>query len=261
MRLRTRDGQSLAVSLSGVPASGKKLVLVHSLAMDRHFWGPVAHLLADAAQILTFDCRGHGESDKPRQAYTVEQFADDVADLLDHLNWDKAVIAGASMGGTVALAFAAHHPQRTAGLGLFDTTAWYGAQAPQQWNERAEKAEKEGLQSLIDFQTTRWFSDTFRAQHPDLLKACVDTFLRNDIIAYAASCRMLGAADLRPALGDMKAPTRIAVGDEDYATPVAMAEALHRGIAGSSLTVFKGARHLTPLEIPAQIAAELKALL
>jgi 3-oxoadipate enol-lactonase len=261
MRIQTRDDQALIASLAGNAGSGKKFVLIHSLAMDRHFWTPVVNALGDAAEILTYDCRGHGESDKPRQAYTVEQFAGDLADMLDHLGWEKAIIAGASMGGTVALAFAANYPQRTAGLGLFDTTAWYGADAPKQWSERAAKAEQEGLQSLIDFQTTRWFSDAFRAEHLDVLKACIDTFLRNDITAYAATCRMLGVADIRPALASMKMPTRIAVGDEDYATPVAMAEALHRGIAGSSLTVFKGARHLTPLEIPAQIAAELKKLL
>ena len=58
----------------------------------------------------------------------------------------------------------------------------------------------------------------------------------------------------------MKMPTRIVVGDEDYATPVAMSETLHRGIAGSTLTVIKNARHLTPLECPERVAAELRAL-
>ena len=51
------------------------------------------------------------------------------------------------------------------------------------------------------------------------------------------------------------------VGDDDYATPVRMAEELHRGIAGSTLTVLAGGRHLTPLEMPERIAAELLNLL
>jgi 3-oxoadipate enol-lactonase len=89
----------------------------------------------------------------------------------------------------------------------------------------------------------------------------VDTFLRNDVAAYAATCNMLGAADLREELPTLRMPARIGVGDEDYATPLVMAEALHRGIAGSTLTVFNGARHLTPLEIPERIAAEIRLLL
>ena len=55
--------------------------------------------------------------------------------------------------------------------------------------------------------------------------------------------------------------TAVIVGEEDYATPVAMAEQLHQSIAGSTLTVLPKARHLTPLEVPDIIAAELKRLL
>jgi pimeloyl-ACP methyl ester carboxylesterase len=78
--------------------------------------------------------------------------------------------------------------------------------------------------------------------------AAVAVFLRNDPQSYAASCRMLGAADLRHALRAIRVPTAVLVGEEDYATPVGMAQALHDGIEGSTLSVLKNARHLTPLE-------------
>jgi len=68
---------------------------------------------------------------------------------------------------------------------------------------------------------------------------------------------MLGACDLREALPTIRMPTTVIVGEEDYATPVKMAQELHAGIAGSTLTVLKGARHLTPIERPQEIAAEL----
>jgi 3-oxoadipate enol-lactonase len=94
-----------------------------------------------------------------------------------------------------------------------------------------------------------------------VVKDCVDTFLRNDVAVYAETCRMLGACDLRAGLASIKAPTAIVVGEEDYATPLAMAEAMHTAIAASTLTVLPGARHLTPLERPDQIASELDKLL
>jgi 3-oxoadipate enol-lactonase len=254
-----RDGTRIAYTLH-THASGKpRAALVHSLAMDRSFWEAVVEHLD--ASVLVFDCRGHGASGKPTGPYTVELFARDLADLLDHVDWTSALVAGASMGGCISLAFAAAYPARTAALGLIDTTAWYGAEAPKQWAERADKAVATGLGSLVEFQTTRWFGDAFRASHPDVVKACVDVFLRNDVKAYAETCRMLGSADLRSALAGMKMPTAILVGEEDYATPVAMAEDMHCGIAGSTLKVLKGARHLTPLEQPATIAAELARLL
>jgi 3-oxoadipate enol-lactonase len=117
------------------------------------------------------------------------------------------------------------------------------------------------MSALVEFQSTRWFGDTFRAQQPDLLERCVDVFVRNDVPAYVETCKMLGSADVRAALPAMTMPAAVVVGEEDYATPVAMAEALQRGIKGSTLTVLKGARHLTPLEAPGPIADELGALM
>jgi len=254
-----RDGTRIAYSLQG--GGPRRVALVHSLAMDRQFWHPVVELLAPNASVLTCDCRGHGESDKPAGPYTVELFADDIADVLDHIGWPSALVAGASMGGCISLAFAAAYPARTRALGLIDTTAWYGAEAPKQWAERADKAAHEGMAALVGFQITRWFGDAFRAEHPAVVKESVDIFLRNDVNAYAETCKMLGSCDLRAALPRMRMPTAVVVGEEDYATPVAMAQALHEGIAGSTLTVLPKARHLTPLEVPDIIAAELDRLM
>jgi len=72
---------------------------------------------------------------------------------------------------------------------------------------------------------------------------------------------MLGAADLRPALAAVRVPRAVVVGEQDYATPVAMGQSLHSNIKGSTLNVLQNARHLTPLEKPDQIAVELQRLL
>jgi 3-oxoadipate enol-lactonase len=256
---RTRDGTRLVYTLRQATPDAPRIALTHSLAMDRSFWNPVADRLAVSASVLTYDCRGHGQSDKPAGPYTVELFADDLADLLDHIGWRSPAVAGASMGGCVSLAFAIRHAKRTTGLGLIDTTACYEAMPA--WLDRAEKAKQGGLAGLIGFQTTRWFGDAFRAAHPQVVQDCVDTFVKNDVPAYAETCRMLGACDLRAGLSKIAVPTAVVVGEEDYATPVKMAETLHAGIAGSTLTVLKGGRHLTPLEMPEKIAAELASIM
>jgi len=257
----TRDGTKLAYSILGDPTAPSKIALIHSLAMDRAFWRPAAERLAGDACVLTYDCRGHGESDKPAGPFDLDMFADDLADLLDAVKWSAAVVGGASMGGSVALAFAQRHAARVRGLALFDTTAWYGADARKAWAERGDKALEHGLAALVEFQKTRWFSDAFRRARPEVVQACVDVFLRNEPGAYAQTCAMLGAFDLRAGLSRMRMPTRIIVGEEDYATPPAMARAMHEGIEGSSLAVLAGARHLTPLEAPDRAAEEIRALL
>jgi 3-oxoadipate enol-lactonase len=259
--MRCDDGCRITFNLHQDGGSAPRVALVHSLAMDRTFWAPVVERLAGKASILTYDCRGHGASDKTEGPYTTELFARDLAQLMDHVGWPSAVVAGASMGGSVSLAFAANFPARTKGLGLIDTTAWYGADAPAQWAKRADKAIAEGLQGLVEFQTTRWFGETFRAQHPEVVQHCVDVFLANEIGAYAETCRMLGAHNVTSALAGISCPTRVIVGEDDYATPVAMAQTLHANIKGSKLIVIEKARHLTPLEVPDRIASELDTLL
>jgi 3-oxoadipate enol-lactonase len=257
-QIKVRDGTRITYELHAREDSAPRIALIHSLGMDRFFWEPITKRLAKSASVLVYDCRGHGQSDKPKGPYRVEQFADDLADLFDHVGWRSAIVAGASMGGCITLAFAAAYPTRALALGLVDTTAFYDA--PKAWEERAQRALREGLGTMIEFQTSRWFTDAFRAANPEATKRATETFLANEPAAYAETCRMLGACNLTAALPGMKMPAAIVVGEEDYATPIAMAETLHRGIAGSTLTVLPGARHLTALEDPERVASELVRL-
>jgi len=228
-------------------------VLLHSLAMDHSFWRLVAPRLASHGSVICLDIRGHGKSDKPSGPYSINLFARDAARVAKALGHDKVIAAGASMGGCIALQLAIDYPDLVRGLGLIDTTAFYGQTAPQDWAERAAKAQAEGLPSLFGFQATRWFSDSFRAEHDNILENCMDIFVRNDLSAYTATCNALGSFDARDGLKGLDLPTAIVVGEQDMATTPAMAEDLHKAIKSSSLTVIPGARHLTPLETPETI--------
>lgn len=258
----TRDGATVHYTLRGEPQPGRpRVALVHSLAMGRAVWDAVADQLAATAEVVSLDCRGHGESSKPPGPYRIEAFADDLADLLDHLGWDEVNVAGASMGGSVSLQFAQRYPDRLRTLGLIDTTAWYGEDAAERWEGRARQAEDRGLETLLGFQEARWFTDSFLAQNGPSVSLCRSLFLANDVAAFAATCRMLGAFDLRSGLPAVRAPTAVIVGEEDYATPVAMARELHQGIPGATLQIIPNVRHLTFVERPDIIADALVELL
>jgi 3-oxoadipate enol-lactonase len=259
---KTSDDCSVKFRLRAARNSdAPRIVLIHSLALDGSIWDGVAARLTDQAVILTYDCRGHGKSGRRVETFTTELFARDLAELLDHIGWTTATVAGCSMGGCVAQAFAGQYPSRLNGLGLIDTTAWYGEDAPKNWRERANTARSKGLKGMVEFQATRWFSDPFRTGHPEVVKAMTEIFLANDLNCYAATCVMLGDADLRHFLPALRVPVAVIVGEEDYATPVAMAQMLHEAIRGSTLAIIPGGRHLTPVECPEQIASQLLTLL
>ncbi len=257
----TSDNCAIAYTLRPAQKPGApRLALIHSLALDGSIWNGVAEQLAGRFEILTYDCRGHGQSDRSPGEYTTGLFASDLAELFDHLGWTSAVVAGCSMGGCVAQAFAAENSSRVSALGLIDTTSWYGEDAPKKWRERAAVARSKGLAGMVDFQVTRWFSDGFRAAHPELVKNMTGIFLANDVDCYAATCVMLGDADLRPGLPSLRMPVAVIVGEEDYATPIAMSQRLQEAIRGSTLAVLPKGRHLTPVECPEEIASLLLAL-
>jgi 3-oxoadipate enol-lactonase len=257
---RAKDGCRLAYRVNANPGK-PRLALIHSLALSGAMWSGIIAQLAGAAEVLAYDCRGHGDSERRPGPYSVELFADDLAAVFDACGWSSATVAGCSMGGCVAQAFAAAYPQRVRGLALIDTTAWYGPAAPKDWKARGARPAVEGFPSMIEFQLSRWFSDDFRRAHPEIAEQTKQVFLANTAECYQASCEMLGNADLRAALPGFRMPVSIIVGEEDYATPVAMAQYLHESIPSSTLTVIPGARHTTPVECPREIAAFLGDLL
>src|SRR6202521_3873229 len=257
---RAKDGCRISYRI--YPNPGKPhLTLIHSLALSGAMWSEVAKELSGSAEILIYDCRGHGHSERRSGPYSVELFADDLAALLDSVGWSSTNVAGCSMGGCVAQAFAGMYPDRVRALALIDTTAWYGLGAPKDWRERAPTPSTKGFQGLSAFQATRWVSEAFREAHPDVIRKNLNVFLANDIDCYTATCEMLGDADLRHYQSAMRMPTSVIVGEEDYATPVAMSEQIQKAMPDATLSVLKNVRHLTPIERPAVIAQEILALM
>jgi 3-oxoadipate enol-lactonase len=255
------DGASIAYTLHVAEGHARpRIALIHSLALDRSFWDGVVPYLTPHADVLTYDCRGHGRSARAKMTYTAELFAGDLASLLDHVKWPRAIVAGCSMGGCVAQACAGVYPARTQALVVMDSTAWYGPTAPKDWRDRAATAATKGLAALSAFQATRWVSDAFREQHADVVKKHMDVFLANDVDCYRATCEMLGDADLRHYQASLRVPLSVIVGEEDYATPVAMSEQIQKAVPQATLSVLSKVRHLTPIECPEVIAGKILEL-
>lgn len=243
------------------PQTGKpRLALVHSLALDSSIWDNTVRALGGDLEILAYDCRGHGQSEKRAGKYSAQLFADDLGAVMDACGWQSAFVAGCSMGGCVALAFGAAYPHRAQGLALVDTSAWWGRTARQDWQARADGAAKDGLGPMVPVQMSRWFSDAYREKHPDVIQAVTRVFLASDIECYRSSCAMLGETDLRDAARSLRQTVAVIVGEDDQATPLHMSQTLHELIPHSTLTVIPKGRHLTPIECPAEVAGAIRGL-
>lgn len=234
------------------------IVLLHSLAMDRHVWDGLVPHLTDRFDVVTVDLPNHGGSGTLEDT-TIEGMAEAIAPLVREHAAEGAVVVGLSLGGCVAQAFAIAHPELTVGLGLVDTTCWYGETAPEDWAGRARKAAEEGFDSLADFQLERWFSPGFKERHPEIGERLLEVFRANDVDRYVATCHAMGAMDLRDRLPGIDAPTSILVGALDPATPPADAEMMRTLIGDAGLHVMPNCSHLSPVERPDLVARLLEA--
>jgi pimeloyl-ACP methyl ester carboxylesterase len=119
-RIVDLPGGRLQVREDG-PGDGPVVVLLHGFAGSLHWWQPVATRLSERFRVIRFDLLGHGGSSKPKEGYSMPDQARLVDTALAQLGVRRAIVAGHSMGGTVATALAERDPELIQGLVLVDT--------------------------------------------------------------------------------------------------------------------------------------------
>lgn len=237
-------GVGIAYREDGNP-NGPSVVLLHSAGCDLRMWDP--HVPAfESLRLVRADARGHGGSDAPPPPYTVDRFGADVIALLDALAIERAHIVGASLGGLVALWIAVHHPGRVERAVLSGTAARIGT--AEVWQERANAVRAGGTEAVSELVMSRFFSASFRRDHPDVVERFSNVLRAQPPHGYEATCLALRDADLRDEVGAIVAPSLILVGDQDASTPISDARWLHGAIEGSRLLTLEDAGHLCNVE-------------
>ncbi|MEQ1944548.1 alpha/beta hydrolase [Mesorhizobium sp. VNQ89] len=128
MQVLERGGTKLAYADSG--GRGHPVVLIHGWCCDRSFFQPqFDHLVGLGHRVVALDLRGHGESDAPHGAYSMEVFTDDVAWCLRELALERPVVVGHSMGGIIAFNLAARYPDLTGAIVMIDSAVFRSAGA------------------------------------------------------------------------------------------------------------------------------------
>jgi 3-oxoadipate enol-lactonase len=144
-----------------IEGQGPWVVMSHSLACDRSMWDEQAQLLKARYRVLRFDTRGHGGSDAPDGAYTLDMLSDDLLGLLDGLSLEAPHFIGLSMGGMIGMTFALRHPGRFRSLVLCDTSSRIPQDAGPIWEGRIKIAAEQGMEPLVEPTLQRWFTEPF----------------------------------------------------------------------------------------------------
>jgi pimeloyl-ACP methyl ester carboxylesterase len=203
------------------------------------------------------DLRGHGESDAPLWRFSLEQYADDVAGLLDHLAIPQAVLVGLSLGGYVGFAFYRKYADRVRALVLADTRAQADSEEARTGRfTLAQMAFRKGPGAVADIMLPKLLGATSLKTRSDLAARVRRIIEANDISGIIVdSMAMADRPDSLSLLPRITCPALVIVGDQDQTTPPAEAEVIAQGIPGAKLAVIVGAAHLSNLEQPEQFNA------
>lgn len=236
---------------------GTALVLIHGFPLSRAAWAPQVEAFRATHRVIAPDLRGFGES-PPRglatsRAVSMESYADDVAELLEELAVGRTVVAGHSMGGYVAFAFARRYPELLAGLVLVATRAAADtAEAAAGRRAAAEKVQREGREgvtALVGGMVPKMVAAG--TDDADLLEA-VRGFMASATPegTIGALLGMAERADSTPMLGEIEVPTLVVTGADDTLIAPAESEAMAAAIPGAELEIVAGAGHLVAYEQP-----------
>ncbi len=247
------NGVSLFVREDG---EGTPLVLTHGLGDDHRFWDPCIEMLAPHHRIIRWDVRGFGKSSKPSGPYHLDHFADDLRQIFDALEVERAHLVGLSMGGVIAQRFLLAHPDRLFGATLVSTSSEISEKATANWRRLADRVESKGF-GRID--ATRSFAPGFAHSHRDVVEAAGIQTASNDPAAYAAAARAVSEYSFTAALGALRMPVLIMQGLDDQHTPPGGSVKMSRAIPHARLLMLPEAGHSLPVEQPLLFAATLLA--
>ncbi len=252
-----------------IHGNGAPLILIPGLGYGGWMWHKMIPGLAEQFQVISFDNRGSGQSDKPAGPYTAQMLAADTVGVLDHMGIEKAHIMGHSMGGFIAQALAIDYPDRVDKLILSATN--YGG-------PRHIPITPEAMAVLVDMSgdpierlrrgTVISCAPGFAERQPEVVEEWINYRIVNPIDPAGYQAQLAIGLSLIPEaacfehkLATLDMPTLILFGEHDKVVPPGNAELLAGKIKSAQIRILPGAGHFFPFEVPDEANAAVARFL
>lgn len=231
--------------------AGYPVMLVHGMGSDQTIWGSFIPLLKKNYQVITMDLRGHGESSKPPGPYSMELFSEDINQLLDSLNIDKAHFIGHSMGGAVLLALALKNPEKIHSLTLISTFSYVDSQTQEVFMKILKILLDKGYNAFFDTCLNLTNSPEFIEKNRKFLSIIRDMKAKNiSIPALKDTIDACLKVNFSDSINRIKIPTLIIAGKNDVFIPPYHSEKIRNSVPNSKLKIIDNAVHNMLVEHP-----------
>jgi pimeloyl-ACP methyl ester carboxylesterase len=229
--------------------SGTPLVLIHGLGGSTDLWKHVVGPLSREFRVVAYDLRGGGRTPATGPT-TLAGLADDLDAVVEGLGLGSVLLMGHSMGGTLALAYAAAHPEKVRAIVALGAPTGFPDAGREAMRTRAETVEAQGMGAVAETVATNGTAPAFRERDPEGFGAFVALLESNDPTGYAALCRVVSEIDVVSELGRVSAPVLLVAGDLDAVASPEANEANVGRLPNARYVSVGGCAHILPLENP-----------
>ena len=247
--IKTSTTPSIALEYCG---SGEAVIMLHGIGGNRTNWWDQIEFLNKQFLAIAWDARGYGDSDDYNGNLIFEDFSEDLVSVLSNFELESAHIIGLSMGGRIAMQFAAKYPCKVKSLVLVDTHLGF-----QNMTEETRKAFiKSRREPLLAGKETKDIAPPVAASLcsknaiPSAMGKFIESMANLHKESYIKAIESSVNNDKFDDYDQIKAPTIVVVGEDDQLTPISMAEEIQQNISGAKLAIIPNAGHLSNFEQP-----------
>jgi 3-oxoadipate enol-lactonase len=234
------------------PPNAPVIIFIHGFPLNNTMWNGQVEVLKADYRVITYDIRGHGNSDPGDEVFSIVLFVNDLINLMDALKINHAILCGLSMGGYIALKAIIKYPDRFDALVLCDTNCIAdSAEAKEKRKKAIESIKEDGVDQYAVESLKKLFSTASYGDSAEAITAVKEMIMGTSVAVISYTLQALaGRSATCSKLAEIKVPVLILVGKEDELTPPSAAEQIHEGIKDSELHIIENAGHLSNLEQP-----------
>ena len=241
----------MAYALLG-PENAPAVVLGHALGASSDIWGYQLPILTAKFRVLIYDLPGHGESDPPVGQDSFDDFANNLAALLDYTGISQTSLVGLSIGGMVAQHFALLYPDRLQALVLCSTGCQTNEAGKKIFGDRIAQVNERGIETQVEGSIGRWFTPEFAKTAPTTIEWVKWMYRKTSPGGFVNGCRAIQELDTLDRLPGITTPTLLIPGEIDQAFPESVSRTMQARIKNAQLKVLTGAAHIGNVEQPHQ---------